>query len=310
MHAALPSVMALLRVLLCTKHRGDNVSRRGNAAVKKVYNAAVQAKKIEILRDVLSVLDDEEKYSEADRELMAEFDREMLYPAAAVEDGALTYGRTTSQMVESLNACSNIPRNLDPLAALQYFVSAERKRFAKHREESLKETGYLCKHAQTTFDKLHTTLHGLVATPLNGNDTDKFAVNSLHPNRGVTENTVKLPQNTGNIDDFGSCTCGRPAVDYFPCRHMLAAAKIAVNISQLETIVPSFYRVETWREQYPADFDYRVPSVSDARLPSVQANWLFPPRVGAPKKGRPRQSRIRSILEHAYAKARALLNDT
>jgi hypothetical protein len=231
------------------------------------------------------------------RKVMKEHPREMQYPVAAVNAGRLTYGRRTSQLIESLNNNILIARNLDPFSALIWLLMTEEERFFQNQKLA-RETPLdgLIPHVKKKLDNLAEKQAGLHAKELT---TGRYRVHS-----GGQSYVVELPRLTGDDNDaFGSCTCGLPLLKHFPCKHMYTAI-IGAGMDPV-AIVPHFYDVETWQKVYPADATYPVINLDSLFVEANRNPLMRPPTCGAPKKGRPAASRIRGFLEHAAVKAAA-----
>jgi hypothetical protein len=169
-----------------------------NKATAAVYTEAVQAVTEGQLE---TAMDKVETMSDQHRAVMEEHPQKIQYPVAAVNAGLLTYGRSTSQFIESLNNNIVIARNIVPLSALIWLLLKEEERFFENQTLS-RETPLdgLIGYVKKKLDKLADKQVGLHAKEL---ATGRYRVYS----EGISY-VVELPRLIGDDDDeaFGSCT--------------------------------------------------------------------------------------------------------
>ena len=67
---------------------------------------------------------------------------------------------------------------------------------------------------------------------------------------GAREFLVALPKVAFKGSHFGSCTCGVPAKEGVPCKHMVVIVKSSVIAGLTRTgIMPHFWSTAHWRDQ-------------------------------------------------------------
>ena len=113
--------------------------------------------------------------------------------------------------------------------------------------------------------------------------------------------TVRLPKEERLGSRFGSCTCGKPAKDGIPCKHMVVLVKSYHGLTRIG-MLPYWLTTAHWRAQYPENLYCR----SDILMKSVQTmsnpeddirfcpSWLAANKKGCPKKNK----HIKSVMDH------------
>jgi hypothetical protein len=118
-----------------------------------------------------------------------------------------------------------------------------------------------------------------------------------------TRFTVVIPS-AGHLGSrFGSCTCGQPATDGVPCKHMVVVAKSSsiTGLSRIQ-IMPYCWTTAHWQAQYPEEVDCRA----DLSMTTVKGKHhpdellcYCPSWAAGKKKGRPKNNeRKKSISNH------------
>lgn len=289
---AIKSVMTKINMLLCSRHKYPHILRRTSSKTAAVYKEAVNAVTPEQLATALASITDD-SMDDAHKLVMAEFTDEQLYSVAAVAVGLTTYGRSVSQLIESLNN-SNIPaRNLDPFSALRWFAEKEMKRYydAVEVAHSGNPNDFL-NHVKQAMKVLAAKQIGMHVT---FQTLGKYLVRSGAGNNYL----VLLPRVFlhDNLAAFGSCECGLPLVKHMPCKHMYAAC-MSAGIS-LDAIVPHSFGRPLLRLLFPKDKHYPNVAVDNVKSERNRNAYACPATVGAATQGRPTNARIRSFLEYA-----------
>jgi len=234
-------------------------------------------------------------------------DDQRQFLASAARAGAQTYGKATSQAVESLNAAILPARHLDLVSSILMLLELELKRYEKNHAKAWMSLGRNTPWATKKLEELAGNL-GTVED-LHDESTVTETCYLLKVNASDKQYRVKLsrPLEGGNDDTlFGSCTCGIPMRDNFPCAHMRTVARIRMLPER--SLVPVEFTVGAWRKQYPNELAFHT--VSKQQLlaeytanPGDGDSLAYPPAC-PPKKGRPSCKRVRNAVELAATRRR------
>jgi hypothetical protein len=120
-----------------------------------------------------------------------------------------------------------------------------------------------------------------------------------------TKYTVIIPMEEDQFGSrFGTCTCGKPAKEGFPCQHMAVVVKSS-KIDDLGRIgiIPGCMTTAFWKEQYAQTVQCRTTaaSMSDIKMNYTPDDRLrCMPEVLAPNKsGRPKKNaRSKGVMDH------------
>jgi hypothetical protein len=114
---------------------------------------------------------------------------------------------------------------------------------------------------------------------------------------------VFIPKEETLGSRFGSCTCGIPATEGIPCRHMVALAKsnVILGLTRVQTM-PLWWTTAQWRNQFPIDSTMR----SDISMNGIKKLHgrdelvrYCPVWSAAAKKGRPKKhERGKTVMDH------------
>jgi hypothetical protein len=129
--------------------------------------------------------------------------------------------------------------------------------------------------------------------------------------KSTSEYTVTIPTKDTMGSRFGSCTCGKPAKDGVPCKHMVAIVKVSKikGLSQIH-IMPYWLTSAHWQAQYAADVNCRT----DVSMNAVKATsnpeddlpycpaWTAGSKKGWPKKNIRQKSVVDLIEESSNSK--------
>jgi len=292
---------------VCGYHRKKNLARHGKKTVKVFHNLS-NAPTVAKMNAIVSSAS-YRAITDNGRGALESVPNHRQYLAAAAQRGALTYGKSTSQAVESVNSALKLHgvRCLDVMTSILKALQRDKKRFDAHYEKAWNSTARNTPWATAKLDKLDAgigTVHDLVHLDtelkthyyvMTHGSTQKFQVTLLNPNVGDNEDTY-----------FGSCECGVPKRDNFPCDHMMTVAR--VRMLPENKIVPMEFTVETWKLQYPGDHAFRNMTTEDVEAAFAQdpgdGGNLAMPVTCPPKRGRPPTNRKRSAVEKAVKRNR------
>jgi len=118
---------------------------------------------------------------------------------------------------------------------------------------------------------------------------------------------VRLPKEERLGSRFGSCTCGKPAKNGIPCKHMVVLVKTYHGLTRIG-IMPYWLTTAHWRAQYPENLYCRTNILmkSVQRISNPEDDIRFGPSwLAANKKGRPKKNkRIKSVMDHIKESAK------
>jgi hypothetical protein len=93
-----------------------------------------------------------------------------------------------------------------------------------------------------------------------------------------------------------TCECGMVVIrGELPCKHLYFPAE-SVGMDP-DDLVPAMHTTERWREQYPLDVDYEVPSSTEIHAMGLRDDNIALPLVTRRAKGRPAMKRKKSWTE-------------
>ena len=118
--------------------------------------------------------------------------------------------------------------------------------------------------------------------------------------------TTIIPVFDTNGSFFGTCTCGVPRVDGFPCQHMIAVCKSGcIDGLDESNVMPYWWHTSHWCKQYPQG----VLVGSNFSIDTMRAgeqdnkNMLCPAISGLNKAGCPKLDKRRtSFMDQAIEK--------
>lgn len=318
MEKAREDIVPGLHPFLCARHRFESLCKSSTVAAAKAYKHAVTIPSIDELTRYLDPNGSSQfaRLSIQERESILRVPLERQFMAAAIAMGRVLYGRSTSQLAESLNsAClARDFRNLDPPAAVIELSSYCYEKFMAAKGASRLEVlqGQVPGGSADHTKRLTPwASHKLAATsqmsqcsfePLGGSNQNaelEQAVKVTEPG-GKCFLVTFPPEQEGLSSRFGSCTCNLPSRDYWPCPHMMFAAN-CFGIP-LANVVPSCFTATFWRYQYEAAAS---PPPTRTQIIATGSDKTFAePIIAPPKRGRKPTARQRGMLER-FAKKRA-----
>jgi hypothetical protein len=110
----------------------------------------------------------------------------------------------------------------------------------------------------------------------------------------TNESTVIIPTEETLGSRFKTCTCGKPAKDSVPCKHMIVIVKMLTikGLSRIE-IMPYWWKTANWQAQYAADLycrtDVSMNTVKATSKPENEPHYC-PAFLSGNKKGWPKKN--------------------
>lgn len=305
--AALSSVFEESRPyqFMCVMHRKKNLAPFGKATVamheKLAYAATIS--EIALIRSSPEFA----RLTENAKSALCNVDDAKQFLSAAAAAGATTYGRSTSQAVESQNHHIADARVLDPFSSVISIVLLEQKRFKKWQGKCWEHQDTITPFARR---KLNDTpvLQGRTVSLSESNSTDTSKTYFLSPRRAsrpplrvVLQFPAAVHAGNDTHSYFGTCSCGIPQRDTFPCRHMRTIAD-HLNLPS-SAVVPALYWTSRWREQYPQAMHFTAPTRAEIEDMGEDGrdNSLSLPVAAPTKRGRPPVNRKRHAVEATVA---------
>ncbi len=120
---------------------------------------------------------------------------------------------------------------------------------------------------------------------------------------GAREFLVALPKVALKGSHFGSCTCGKPAKEGVPCKHMVVVVKSSVIAGLTRTcIMPHFWSTAHWQDQYPLDLECNADiSMANVKLVAHRHGQIryCPDWTAGGKRGRPKKTdKVMTVMDH------------
>jgi hypothetical protein len=222
------------------------------------------------------------------------------------------YGKSPWLGAELMNWANNLARQkaaVDILNAAILLVKLEGKRFAWYKQQAWSRDELLTDFGMQLMEEAFTDVHArdykMQMTMLN-ND---YVVTVRKIASNYKEFTVTLLKEERMGFKFGSCTCGKPAKDGIPCRHMVVVVKSATidGLSRIG-IMPYWWTTAHWRTQYPENTYCRteitIESVKATLKPEDDIHYC-PAWSAANKKSCPKKNAcMKSIMDHIEESAK------
>lgn len=124
-------------------------------------------------------------------------------------------------------------------------------------------------------------------------------VQSKSQRRHAVSLSVNRDQEGNILSCFGTCSCGQPRVDRFPCQQMYTVSLARILDEQM--LVPPGLTTAASKYQYPIDHKCLVPSGDEIMECESLAHLVEPspgfPVIATAKPGLPRKKRVCSVME-------------
>ena len=105
------------------------------------------------------------------------------------------------------------------------------------------------------------------------------------------------------LSHFRTCTCGVPAKEGIPCRHLVVLVKSSIIPGLTQTGIMSYFlTIPHWQMQYPLDVDSKT-DISMANVKKVAdkyeemrycPDWSAGEKYGCPKKN----DKVMAVMDH------------
>jgi len=317
----------------CSWHRADNLAKKSKR-IAETFRAAVNATTKDAVDAILGELTplqlDIVVLNPRNPKLTA-VPKEEQFPAYCVaRNGACMFGRSTTQLVESMHFANTEARD-DSDCPARWLVTIQRleeKRRAKNYEACMAaidaEAKGLGGRGLTPFaHRIMETRRGRIQQY--EVQEKRVCANSRHLSVQVAHHsllrqprrvTIKMPEILGNGTELydhlydhssASCSCGVPAASGLPCIHVIKVASKTISVDAA-LFAHEYFHLKTWKKHSlnPELYTPRLTLLHASILQKdVDEEQLHVPPLRAPRSGRPTErSRAKSVLKD-YAKARA-----
>ena len=272
----------------CSMHRSDNIGKFGKQA-KAVYLEAVRAKTMEELNRIKN-----RKIAhlqQSARNAIYSVIDELQFPIARIVTGAKMYGKSTNGMSEAMNS-ANRParvRGLDIFNSFGKLIDLEKRRFDENQMKARARTHRLSEYARLKFVENEEQS---VNCDIESTDENSSVVLCIATQKAYNVVFPSRERGPGNL--YASCSCGYTEVNYFPCKHAIAAARER-GFADYE-IVPEEYQTRNLRSQYNSSLNFRSVSLFQAKSMEKDSSFRLPPDIPR-KRGRPQKRRLLSATE-------------
>jgi hypothetical protein len=219
------------------------------------------------------------------------------------------YGQSASSGVESMNRANKpLVREktaVDPLNAAILLLQLEGGRFNKWKKIAWATDMPLTPKGmdlmKDAFNDVNIREYKLNMQQNSSSQTYNVLV-SKNTN-GAREFLVALPKVALKGSHFGSCTCGKPAKEGVPCKHMVVIVKSSVIAGLTRTgIMPHFWSAAHWRDQYPLDVECNTDiSMANVKLVAHRHGEMryCPDWTAGGKRGRPKKTdKVMTVMDH------------
>ncbi len=309
--AAFAEVVPLAVNFFCSFHRRENIKKfvkGGNGAYSCMwlYNLLLNAKTPAAI-DKHRFDHGQEMQENALCFLGSISDSQQFLAAqCAMGDDICMYQRTASSAVESMtNERVQDRTAIDPINSLILLIKLEAMQFEKHREKTWTCADDLTPHGQKlareAFQKVNVQDYQIEISP----EIDRYCcvVNRL---TSSNKYTTHIPVFDTNGSFFGTCTCGIPLVDGFPCQHMIAVCKSGrIDGFDESNVMPYWWHTSHWRKQYPQGISVGSNfSIDTMRAGEQDKKYMLCPAISGPNKaGHPKlDKRHTSFMDQAIEK--------
>ena len=200
-----------------------------------------------------------------DRHYLTKIDDTKQYPAArcAMGPGICMYGKSASSGVESMNRANKqlvrMKTAVDILNASLLLLKLEGDRFNAGKEKAWNWDQPLTPKGMDIMRDVFDSVR-LIEFRLSMQEDETHHIGLVRKNLvTATEYEVRIPKVAYMGSYFGTCTCGIPARDGVPCKHMVVIVKSSTIPDITRTgIMPFFWSTEQWRRQYPIEVMYNT----------------------------------------------------
>jgi len=310
---AVKEIIPDAKQFICSYHRRCNIIKTcGGGNGKKPFTALWMYNLLGSCGTVEHIAILKDKYLDSmyptDRHYLEKLPDEVQYRAARckLHEDVCMFGSSASSGVESMNNANMAIRQktaVDALNAMINLLKMDCVRYEKFKNEAwarilpLTPRGMI--EMEEAFKDVDPRQYKMDISEVDGGHVAQVSKTTVK----AKVFTVFIPTKETLGSRFGSCTCGIPATDGLPCRHMVVVAKTnAIAGLTRVMIMPLWWTTEQWRNQYPKDAAMRcdVDMTSIKRKFSPDNTLRYCPAWSAPgKKGRPKKdARRKGIMDH------------
>jgi len=192
---------------------------------------------------------------------------------------------------------------VDPLNAMMVLLKADSQRFEKYKKQAWDRTQLLTPRGMTEMEEAFKDVNHREYRLEVSEVTDGHVAKVSRITAKAKQFTVFVPKEETLGSRLGSCTCGVPATEGIPCRHMVALAK-SNSIGGLTRVhvMPMWWTTLQWRNQFPQEktmrSDITMNAIKTRHKPDDKVRYC--PTWSAPaKKGRPKKhARAKTVMDH------------
>jgi hypothetical protein len=239
---------------MCSYHRRENIIKKcgGGSGKKPLTCLCGTVQNIEMLK---------EKYLNnmypSNRHYLLSVPDESQFRAArcAMTSNAQMNGKLAASGVESMNReIMNVRKKtaVDALNALLVLLKGDSDRFEKYKKQASTPRGMI--EMEEVIKDVNQREYRLDVTKVENGHVAKVSKTNANAKQFV----VFIPKEETLGSRFGSCTCGVPATEGIPCRHIVVLVKSNVihGLTRVNTM-PLWWTTAQWRNQFPIEATMR-----------------------------------------------------
>ena len=169
------------------------------------------------------------RLTNAGRAAINNYTDDVQFLSACVGAGGVAYGRSSSQAAESQNHHLAGARFQDLVSSVLWVMRFEARRFQEWAGKSARETSYAPPSIRQRMENVTNVdasgPFGEVSenAALSVESTNVFTVRTTPQRCHKVSRSLSYNVDGDLVSLFGSCSCGRPQID-FSCKHMYTAA--------------------------------------------------------------------------------------
>ena len=198
---------------------------------------------------------------------------------------------------------------MDPLNAMLVLLKGDSVRFEKYKKQAWERTQLLTPRGMIEMEEAYKDVNQREYR-LDVTEVENGHVATVSKtNANAKQFVVFIPKEETLGSRSGSCTCGVPATEGIPCRHIFVVAKSNVmhGLTRVNTM-PLWWTTAQWRNQFPIKATMR----SDISMNAIKTRHTrdellryCPAWSAAAKKGHPKKhERRKTIMDHIEESAK------
>jgi hypothetical protein len=245
-----------------------------------------------------------------DQHSLTKIDKTKQYAAApcAMGPGICLYGMSESSGVESMNRANKplvrMKPAVDILNASILLLRVKGGQFNSGKEKAWNWDQSLTPKGMDIMRDVFDSVR-LIKFRLSMQEDETHHIGLVRKNLiTATEYQVRIPKVAYLESYFGTCTCGIPAKEGVPCKHMVVIVKSSAipGLTRMG-IMPYFWSTEQWKHQYPIE----VMCNTNVTMAQVKLNttlkddrlrycpdWSIGKKPGRPKKN----DKHKTVMDH------------